>query len=54
VDGKKMYIEDRHDLVSSYNCRVINWKGVRWVGQLTNREEKRNVCRILVEKSEGK
>jgi hypothetical protein len=51
---KKLHNEDTHNLYSSPNIiRTIKTRKARWAGHVT-RMEKRNVCKILVGKAEGK
>jgi hypothetical protein len=48
---RKLHNEGLHNVCSSpYIIRMIESKKIRWAG----RKEKRNTCRILVGKSEGK
>jgi hypothetical protein len=52
---RKLHNEELHNLYCSLNItRIIKSMMIRWVGHLARMEEKRNVCRLLVGKPEGK
>jgi hypothetical protein len=52
---RKLHNEELHDLYSSSNIsRIIKSRRMRWAGHLARMGEKRNVCRLLVGKAEGK
>jgi hypothetical protein len=47
--------EELHDLYSSPSIiRIIKSRGMRWAGHVAVMGEKRNACRLLVVKPEGK
>jgi hypothetical protein len=51
---KKLYNEELHGLYSSPSrIRIIESRGMRWVGHVACMEEKRNACRILVGRPGG-
>jgi hypothetical protein len=52
---RKLRNEDLHNLYYSSNIiRIIKLRRMRWVGLVAGMREKRNVCRLLVGKPEGK
>jgi hypothetical protein len=52
---KKLHHEELHNLYSSSNIiRMIKARRMRWARHVARMAEKRNACRILVEKPEGK
>jgi hypothetical protein len=52
---RKLHNEKFNDLYSSpYIARVIKSRKMRWAGHVARMKEKRGVCRVLVEKPEGK
>jgi hypothetical protein len=52
---RKLHNEELHNLYSSPSIiRIIKSKSMRWAGHVARMEEKRNVCRLLVRKPEGK
>jgi hypothetical protein len=54
-DWRKLYNEELHNLYFSSNIiRMIKSRRMRWAGHVVGMGEKRNVCRILVGKPEGK
>jgi hypothetical protein len=54
-EWRKLHNEEIRDLCSSSSTiRIINSKRMRWAGHARRMEEKRNVCRLLVGKPEGK
>jgi hypothetical protein len=54
-DWIRMHNEELHDLYSSPNIiRMITSRRMIWVGHVARVGEKRNACRILVGKPEGK
>jgi hypothetical protein len=54
-DWRKLHNEELHNLYSSPNIiRMIKSTRMRWAGHVARMGEKRNVCRILVDKPEGK
>jgi hypothetical protein len=54
-DCRKLHNEKLHKVYSSPSIfRVIKSRRMRWAGHVTCMEEKRNICRILVGKSEEK
>jgi hypothetical protein len=52
---RKLHNEELHNLYSSPSViRIIKSRRMRWAGHVTRMGEKRNVCRLLVGKPEGK
>jgi hypothetical protein len=52
---RKLHNEELHNLYSSPNIiRMIKSRRMRWAGHVTRMGEKRNACRILVGKPEGR
>jgi hypothetical protein len=52
---RKLHNEELHNLYSSPNIiRMMKSRRMRWAGHVARRGEKRNACRILVGKPEGK
>jgi hypothetical protein len=52
---RKLHNEELHNLYSSPSLiRIIESRGIRWAGHVARMEEKRNVCRLLLGKPEGK
>jgi hypothetical protein len=52
---RKLHNEELHNLCSSPSIiRVIKSRMMRWAGHVARMGEKRNVCRLLVGKPEGK
>jgi hypothetical protein len=52
---RKLHNEELHNLYSSPSIiRIIKSRRMRWVGHMARMGEKRNVCRLLVGKPEGK
>jgi hypothetical protein len=53
---RKLYNEELHNLYCSPSIiRIIKLRRMRWTGHVARiREEKKNACRILVGKPEGK
>jgi hypothetical protein len=52
---RKLHNEELHNLYSSPSkIRIIKPRRMRWAGHVTRMGEKRNVCRLLVGKPEGK
>jgi hypothetical protein len=52
---RKLHNEELHDLYSSPSIiRIIKSRRMRWAGHVARMEEKRNMCRLLVGKPEGK
>jgi hypothetical protein len=52
---RKLHNEELHDLYSSARIiRIMKSKRIRWEGHMAHMGEKRNVCRLLVGKPEGK
>jgi hypothetical protein len=51
----KLHNEELHNLYSSPSIiRIIKSRRMRWAGHVARMGEKRNVCRLLVGKPEGK
>ena len=54
-EWRELHNEELNDLYCSPNIvRVIKSRRMRWVGHVGHMGEKRGVCRVLVEKHEGK
>jgi hypothetical protein len=53
-EWEKMYNEELHDLYSSPSIITIIKSRMRWSGHVARMGEKRNACRLLVGKPEGK
>ena len=54
-DWRKLHNAELNDLYSSPNIvRLIKQRIMKWTGQLACLEERRDVCRVLVGKPEGK
>jgi hypothetical protein len=54
-EWRKLHNEEPHDLYSSPSIiRIMKSKRMRWAGHVARMGEKKNVCRLLVGKSEGK
>jgi hypothetical protein len=54
-DWRKLHKEELHNLYSSPNIiRMINSRTVRWARHVARMGQKRNACRIMVGKPEGK
>jgi hypothetical protein len=54
-EWKKLHNEELHDLYSSPSIiRIIKSRRMRWTEHVARLREKRNACRLLVEKPEGK
>jgi hypothetical protein len=52
---RKLHNEELRDLYSSPNIiRIIKSRRMRWAGHIARMGEKRNACRLLVGKPEGK
>jgi hypothetical protein len=52
---RKLHNEELHNLYSSPSIiRIIKSRRMRWAGHVARMGEKRNVCRLLVGKPEGK
>jgi hypothetical protein len=52
---RKLHTEELHVLYSSPNIiRIIKSRGMRRVGHVARMGEKRNACRLLVGKPDGK
>jgi hypothetical protein len=52
---RKLHNEELHGLYSSPSViRIIKSRKMRWAGHVARMEEKRNMYRLLVGKSEGK
>jgi hypothetical protein len=52
---RKLHNEELHNLYSSPRIiRIIKSRRMRWAGHVARMGEKRNVCRLLVGKPEGK
>jgi hypothetical protein len=51
---RKLHNKELHDLYSSPSIiRIIKSRRMRWAGHVARMGEKRNVCRLLVGKTEG-
>jgi hypothetical protein len=54
-EWRKLHNEELNDLYFSPTVfRVINWRRMRWAGQVAHMRERKVVYRVLVGKSEGK
>jgi hypothetical protein len=54
-DWRKLHSEELHNLYSSPNIiRMMKSRRMRWAGHAARMGERRNACRILVGKPEGK
>ena len=54
-EWRKLHNEELNDLYSSPNIvRVIKSPRMRWAGHVARMGKRRGVCRVLVEKPEGK
>jgi hypothetical protein len=54
-EWRKLHNEELHDLYSSPSItRIIKSRRMRWAGHIARMGEKRNACRLLVGKPEGK
>jgi len=54
-EWRKLHNVELNDLYCSPNIvRVIKSRIVRWAGHVARMRESRDVCRVLVEKPEGK
>jgi hypothetical protein len=54
-EWRKLHNEELHDLCSSPSIiRIMKSRRMRWAGHVARMGEKRNVCRLLVGKPEGK
>jgi hypothetical protein len=54
-EWRKLHNEELRDLYSSPSkIRIIKSRKMRWAGHVERMGEKRNACRLLVGKSEGK
>jgi hypothetical protein len=53
-DWRKLHNEELHNLYSSPNIIGMIKSRMRWAGYVARMGEKRNACRILVGKQEGK
>jgi hypothetical protein len=52
---RKLHNKELHNLYSSPSViRIIKSRRMRWAGHVARMGEKRNVCRLLVGKPEGK
>jgi hypothetical protein len=52
---RKLHNEDLHNLYSSPSTiRILKSRRMRWARHVARMREKRNVCRLLVGKPEGK
>jgi hypothetical protein len=55
AEWRKLHNEQLHDLYSSPSIiRIIKWRRMRWTRLVARMREKRNACRLLVGKPEGK
>jgi hypothetical protein len=53
-EWRKLHNEELHDLYSPSIIRIIKSRRMRWAGHVAQMGEKRNMCRLLVGKPEGK
>jgi len=54
-EWRRLHNKELNDLYSSPNIvRVIKSRGMRWAGHVARMGEERGVCRVLLEKPEGK
>ena len=54
-EWRRLHNEELNDLYSSPNIvRVIKSRRIRWAGHVTRMGEDRGVCRVLLEKLEGR
>jgi hypothetical protein len=54
-EWRKLHNEELHNLYSSPSIiRIIKSRRIRWAGHVARMGEKRNMCRLLVRKLEGK
>jgi hypothetical protein len=52
---RKLYNEELHDLYSLPSIiRIMKARRMRWAGHVTRMRKKRNACRLLVGKPEGR
>jgi hypothetical protein len=52
---RKLHNEELHNLYSSPSIiQMIKSRWIRWAGPVTRMAKKRNACRILIGKPEGK
>jgi hypothetical protein len=52
---RKLHNEELHNVYASPSIiRMMKSRRMRWAGHVARMEEKRNVCRLLVGKPEGK
>jgi hypothetical protein len=52
---RKLYNEELHNLYSSKSIiRMFKWRRMRWSAHVARRGVKRNACRILVGKPDGR
>ena len=51
---RKLYHEELHLLCSSPNIIIANKSGKRWARHVVRLGKRRNSCRVLVDKPEGK
>ena len=55
VEWRKLHNDELHVLYCSPNIvRVVKWRRMRWAGHVARMEERRGLCRALMEKPEGK